>query len=121
MENKFISKEEWEKCARIAKAFEEVYEMLEMTIVDAGKYGFVKLQYYSYPQGFDVMETYTDSKAMFEDLWEMWLDTSVYLISQEADKEKDAEAFFKSLPQEKKDELMDKRKYFAQKADYKEA
>lgn len=54
MEKKvYITKEEQEKCRRVAEAFAELYGLENILVMDAGRYGFVKLQYYKEPQGFD--------------------------------------------------------------------
>ena len=55
MEKKvYITKEEQEKCRRVAEAFAELYGLENILVMDAGRYGFVKLQYYKEPQGFSV-------------------------------------------------------------------
>ncbi|MCI8923999.1 MAG: hypothetical protein HFI45_08410 [Lachnospiraceae bacterium] len=46
-EGTYITDEEREKCRKVADAFGELYEVTDIAVVDAGKYGFVKLQYYS--------------------------------------------------------------------------
>ena len=60
MEKKvYITKEEQEKCRRVAEAFAELYGLENILVMDAGRYGFVKLQYYKEPQGFDDVITFT--------------------------------------------------------------
>ena len=52
MEKKvYITKEEQEKCRRVAEAFAELYGLENILVMDAGRYGFVKLQYYKEPCG----------------------------------------------------------------------
>lgn len=68
----YISKEEQEKCRKVAEAFKELYEREDIIVLDAGKYGYVKLQYYKEPYGFDDVFTYTDSRELFDDLWNEW-------------------------------------------------
>lgn len=47
MEKKqYITGEEREKCRKVADAFAEL-EDADVVVVDAGRYGFVKLQYYT--------------------------------------------------------------------------
>lgn len=83
MEKKvYITKEEQEKCRRVAEAFAELYGLENILVMDAGRYGFVKLQYYKEPQGFDDVITFTDSQSMFENLWQEWLDTKLYLMAK---------------------------------------
>ncbi len=69
----FITEEESRKCRKVAEAFTELYENDDTAVLDAGKYGFVKLQYYNINNGFDCVTTYTDSSELFNSLWEDWL------------------------------------------------
>lgn len=113
----YITDEEREKCRRVAEAFAELYELVDTVVVDAGRYGFIKLQYYKYPGGFDSMVSYTDSREMFEDLWQDWFDEQV--ISQAIGtplEELNYEDIFKCLPERKQVEIMEKRNYFEEKS-----
>ena len=65
----YITEEERVKCQKVADAFAELYKMENIVVLDAGKYGFVELKYYKPPQGFEDAITFTDSVALFEDLW----------------------------------------------------
>ena len=58
----YITEEEREKCRRVADAFAEM-EDVDVVVVDVGRYGFVKLQYYTPPTGFENDFTFTDSQA----------------------------------------------------------
>ena len=69
----FITEEESRKCRKVAEVFTEVYENDGTAVLDAGRYGFVKLQYYNIHNGFDCVTTYTDSRELFNSLWEDWL------------------------------------------------
>ena len=53
MKEKYITDDEMEKCRKVVDAFAELYEIENILVVDAGRYGFVKLQYYRPPQGFE--------------------------------------------------------------------
>ena len=58
MEKKiYITEEERAKCQKVADAFAELYEIENIVVLDVGKYGFV-----------DAI-TFTDSVALFEELW----------------------------------------------------
>ena len=84
MEKKtYITEEERAKCQKVADAFAELYEMADILVVDVGRYGFVMLKYYTPPHGFEEDETFTDSKALFEALWQEWIHTTLYLIAKE--------------------------------------
>lgn len=111
----YITEIEREKCQRVADAYSELYETDSLVVLDAGRYGFVMLQYYSEDCGFDSMSTYTDSRVLFECLWEEWLNTQLLIIARGTPMEEmDYEDIFKCLPKEKQEELMDRRMYFAE-------
>ena len=105
MEKKsYITVEEQKKCRKVADAFAEL-EDVDIVVVDAGRYGFVKLQYYTPPTGFENDSTFTDSKEMFEDLWEEWLHTQIIVLAREMGAgDIDYDNFFKRLPEEKQNE-----------------
>ena len=110
----YITEEEREKCQKVADAFAELYEMVDIVVVDVGRYGFVMLKYYKPPHGFDDAITYTDSLALFEDLWEEWLNTKLYLMAKGTPLwEKGYKGVFESLPKEKKSELIIRKADFA--------
>ena len=79
----YITAEEQAKCQKVADAFAELYEMENIVVLDAGRYGFVELKYYKPPHGFSEDETFTDSKALFDALWKEWYDTTLYLLAKE--------------------------------------
>jgi hypothetical protein len=43
--------------------------MENIVAIDACRYGFVELKYYKPPYGFEDAITFTDSVALFGDLW----------------------------------------------------
>ena len=113
----YISEEERRKCKKVADAFAELYEMENILVVDAGRYGYVKLQYYKPPHGFEDVVTYTDSKVMFEDLWQEWLDTKLYLLAKGTPlMESGYDGIFKSLTKEKQAELIERKAVYAKVA-----
>jgi len=121
MEKKvYITEEEREKCRRVIDAFAELYEMEDedMLVVDAGRYGFVKLQCYTPSYGFEELDTYTDSHSLFEGLWDEWLNLNLFLIAMEMQLDDIVgEEVFNILPKEKQSELIGRKADFAQKAD----
>ncbi len=119
MEKKiYITEEEREKCQKVAEAFAELYEMADIVIVDVGRYGFVMLKYYTPPHGFEEDATFTDSKALFEALWQEWLDMKLYLIAKGTPLlEKGYKGVFESLSEEKQSELIRQKVNFANMAD----
>ena len=118
---KYISRDEQEKCKKVADAFAELYEIENIVVLDVGRYGFVKLQYYTEPSGFEDVITFTDSKNMFEDLWEEWLNTKLYSLAKGTPLlDRGYEGIYKSLSKEKQKEFQDKKAYFAKMAEMEE-
>ena len=114
MKEKYITDDEREKCRKVADAFAELYEIENILVVDAGRYGFVKLQYYRPPQGFEDAITFTDSRSMFENLWEEWFDTQLFLLAKGTPMAYNE--IFQCLPKEKQEELMNRKAGFAKTA-----
>ena len=117
MEKKaYITEEEQKKCRKVADAFAEL-EDVDIVVIDAGRYGFVKLQYYTPPTGFENDFTFTDSRRLFDDLWEEWLHTQVIRLAGEMKIDDiDYDAVFGKLPEEKQNELMGRKQIFAETA-----
>ena len=114
----YITEEEREKCQKVADAFAELYELENIMVIDAGRYGFVELKYYKPPHGFEDAITYTDSVALFEGLWEEWLNTKLYLMAKGTPlMEKGYKGVFESLPEEKQSELIVRKADFAKTAE----
>ena len=116
---KYISEDEREKCLKVIDAFAELYETTndDIVVLDGGRYGFIKLQYYKFPNGFNTSMTFTDSVSLFDDLWEDWLNMQLFeLVKGTPLIELDYEDIFKCMPEEKQETLMEKRGYFAEKA-----
>lgn len=94
----------------------ELYEIEDedILLVDAGGYGFVKLQCYTQSYGFEELDTYTDSYSLFEGLWEEWLNLNVFLLVREM-KLADVlyDDIFNHLPKEKQSELIGRKNDFA--------
>lgn len=120
MEKKqFISEEERVKCLKVIDAYAELYEETDddIVVLDGGKYGFIKLQHYNYPNGFNTSMTFTDGMALFDDCWEDWLNMQLFHIAKGTPLEElDYEDIFLRIPEETRQTLMEKRAYFAEKA-----
>ncbi len=113
----YITEEEREKCQKVANAFAELYEMWDVVVLDAGRYGFVELKYYKPPHGFEEDATFTDSRALFDALWKEWYDTTLYLLAKEMKLEDILyEEVFKSLTKEKQLAIIGRKVDFAKKA-----
>ncbi len=114
----YITEEERLKCQKVADAFAELYQMVDIVVVDVGRYGFVMLKYYKLPHGFEDAITFTDSVALFEGLWEEWLNTKLYLLAKGTPMlEKGYKGIFESLTKEKQSELIVRKANFAKVAE----
>ena len=110
----YITEGERAKCKKVAEAFTELYEMADIVVVDVGRYGFVMLKYYMPPHGFEEDATFTDSKALFEGLWQEWLDMKLYFMAKGTSlMETGYKGIFESLSKEKQSELIGRKTYFA--------
>lgn len=115
--NIFITKNERKKCKKVAKAYAKLDKNNNIVIIDTGKYGFVKLSDYNPHDGFITMETFTDSKKLFNNLWEDWLITQLYLkVKGTILSEMDHEEIFQHLPESEQKIFTAKHRYFARKA-----
>lgn len=113
----YITNEEREKCRKVADAYAELYELEDIFVANAGRYGFIKLLYYTDVNGFENMQTYVDSKKFFDDLWDDWLDYQFYEItSGTLATELSCDELFNSLPMIIQKEIEDKHSYFAEMA-----
>ena len=113
----YITEEEREKCQKVVDAFAELYEMADIVVVDVGRYGFVMLKYYKPPHGFEEDTTFTDSRALFDALWQEWFNTTLYLTSKKMQLDNILyEGVFNCLSKEKQSELIGRKADFAKKA-----
>ena len=117
MEKKtYITKAERKKCQKVADAFAEL-EDEDIVVVDVGRYGFVKLQYYTLQRGFENNYTFTDGRELFEDLWQEWLNMQLYRLAEGTSLlEEGYDEAFKSLSKEKQNELIERKQHFAKAA-----
>lgn len=113
---KYISDEEREKCCRVAEAFAGL-EDVDIVVVDVGRYGFVKLQYYTPPTGFENDFTFTDSRELFEDLYEEWLHTQLIAFAGKMNvNDIEYDDIYKRLTEEQHKELEEQKKVFAKRS-----
>ena len=47
MAEKYITEEQRAGCRKVADAFAELYELTDVVVADAGRFGFVRLQWFS--------------------------------------------------------------------------
>ena len=118
MEKKiYITEEERAKCQNVSDAFAELYEMADVVVLDAGRYGFVMLKYYMPSHGFEEEETFTDSGALFEALWQEWFHTMLYLAAKKMQSDDVYyEEVFRRLPKEEQSAMIGRKADFAKAA-----
>ena len=114
MANTIITPQEQEKCRRIADYFNGSVEFEnDMTILDAGRYGFVALKYYSPVRGFDSVETFTTSTKLFEFIWEDWYWSALYKVVNGTDSDDIRDdKIWNILSESKKKSIMAQREIF---------
>lgn len=114
---KYISDEEYEKCKRVVNAYKKELDDIEVSVVDVGRFGFVKLMYYRLPYGFEETITYTNSLKLFIDLWNEWFGAQLTKLTKNIPiTELDFEDMFQYLSKNKQEELMAKKEYLAKQA-----
>ncbi len=113
----YITAEERAKCQRVADVFAELYKLENIVVLDAGRYGFVVLKYYKPPHGFEEDETFTDSRALFEELWQEWRNTKLYLLAKGTPLSgKGYKGIFESLTDGEQAAISEKKAAFAEQA-----
>jgi hypothetical protein len=113
MAEKYITQKQREKCRKVADAFAELYELADVMVADAGRFGFVRLQWFSEGEGFDSAAVYSDSAELFEELWRIWYEHEVLTpVLGTPLSELDYDEIFKALPKERQEEIQGKKDYF---------
>ena len=111
-----ITEEERAVCRRVADAFAEMYS-LDLMVLDAGQYGFVKLQDYKHPFGFEEAGIFTSGRDLFDDLWGEWYSLRLLALTKNTPlAELDYQDMFRFLPEKQQKEILDKREYFLGRA-----
>ena len=111
-----ITKEEHSRCRKVADAFAELYS-IDLLVLDAGIYGFVKLQYYHHPFGYDDTDIFTSGTDLFNDLWNEWLSTQLLSLAKGTPMaDLDYQDILRCLPVEKQKELMERKDCFLERA-----
>lgn len=113
----YITDEEREKCRRVADAYSELYDLTDVMVADAGRFGFVRLQWFNEDDEFDSAVVYTESSELFNELWRIWYEYQVLTpVLGTPLAELDYEEIFKCLPKDKQEEIMEKQDYFKEKS-----
>lgn len=117
MQEAYISEEEHGKCRKVAEAFREAFAEEDLVVLDAGRFGFVKLQYYKPPWGFDDVATFLDAATLFDALWEEWMDSQLLDYARGTPMEDmDYDEIFRCMPKEMQDSYVLKKQEFMEAA-----
>ena len=107
-----ITEEERGACRKVSDAFAEMYS-IDLMVLDANQYGFVKLQDYAHPFGFEEARIFTSGKDLFSDLWGEWYSQRLLDLTKGTPLANlDYQDIFHCLPKEQQNEILDKREYF---------
>lgn len=112
-----FTEEERAKCHKVMDAFSEYFEEMEdTTIADVGRFGIIWLRWFDGSQ-FDSQELYTDSKELFDALWEAWKEHHLLtpILGTPLAELEYEEMYMRLTPDEKKI-YEQKRQYFWDKA-----
>jgi len=114
----YITDEERKKCKKVADVYSKELETDDIVLLSVERYGYVMLQYNPITIEIDAAIAFTDSKDMFEYLWEQWFISHLIKLSEELDMEEiEYKDIFKFLPYEMQNKILQKKQYFAEKAE----
>ena len=109
----YITEEQKIKCRKVAEAFTELYELIDVMVADAGRFGFVRLQWFNEGEGFDSAEVFSDSLELFEELWRIWYEHEILTpVLGTPLAELDYEEIFQALSKDRQEEILEKKRYF---------
>ena len=110
----YITEEQRAKCRKVADAFAELYELTDVMVADAGRFGFVRLQWFSEGEGFDSAMAFLDSAELFEELWRIWYEHEVLTpVLGTPLAELDYDEIFQTLSKDRQEDILKKKAYFA--------
>ena len=113
MAEKYITEEQRARCRTVADAFAELYDLTDVVVADAGRFGFVRLQWFSEGEGFDSAMVFSDGGELFEELWRIWYEQEVLTpVLGTPLAELDYDEIFQTLSKDRQEEVLEKKKYF---------
>ena len=113
MAETYITEEQREKCRKVADAFTELYELADVMVADAGRFGYVRLQWFNEGGGFDSAVAYSDSSELFEELWRIWYEHEVLTpVLGTPLAELDYDEIFQTFSKDRQEEISKKKEYF---------
>lgn len=106
MAEKYITEEQRARCRKIADAFAELYDLTDVVVADAGRFGFVRLQWFSEGEGFDSAMVFSDGGELFEELWRIWYEHEVLTpVLGTPLAELDYDEIFQTLSKDRQEEI----------------
>jgi hypothetical protein len=109
----YITEEQGVKCWKVADAFAELYELADVMVVDAGRFGFARLQWFHEGEGFDSAVVFSDSVELFEELWRIWYEHEVLTpVLGTPLAELDYDEIFQKFSKDRQEEISKKKEYF---------
>ena len=113
MAETYITEEQRAECRKVADAFTELYDLTDVAVADAGRFGFVRLQWFNEGGGFDSAVAYTDSSELFEELWRIWYEHEVLTpVLGTPLAELDYDEIFRTFSKDRQEEILKKKDYF---------
>ena len=113
MAEKYITEEQRARCRTVADAFAELYDLTDVVVADAGRFGFVRLQWFSEGEGFDSAMVFSYGGELFEELWLIWYEHEVLTpVLGTPLAELDYDEIFQTLSKDRQEEISEKKKYF---------
>ena len=117
MQEVYISEGERKKCQKVVEAFKDAFVNEDLVVLDAGRFGFVKLQHYRAQWGFDTVATFLDADTLFDELWEEWMDSQLIDYAKGTPMvEMEYEQIFQCMPKEMQDSYVLKKQEFIEAA-----
>ena len=109
----YITEEQRAKCRKVADAFAELYGLADVMAADAGRFGFVILQWYNEGEGFDSAAAFSDGMELFGELWRIWYEHEVLTpVLGTPLAELDYDDIFRTLSKDRQEEIWRKKDYF---------
>ena len=113
MAEKYITEEQRARCRTVADAFAELYDLTDVVVADAGRFGFVRLQWFSEGEGFDSAMVFSDGGELFEELWRIWYEHEVLTpVLGTPLAELDYDEIFQTLSKDRQKEILEKKTEF---------
>ena len=108
-----IANIEKDRCEVVAQIFRRYLEKHDIILRNAGRFGFIMLEYYKPRFNFDCAIIFTDSQTMFDTLLIEWYDCLITELMEEKQAENvDIDDFYNNLSAEEKNQLEDKKNRF---------